>query len=888
MSSSTQKSSRYHFGPFQLDLAEGVLLRGATRVKLQDLPFGLLVMLVEHSGEVVTRDELRQRLWPENTFVEFDNSLGVAIRKVRDSLNDDAEAPRYVETIPRRGYRFLAPVTVHDAVNPVNSTLAAEHPPVMAATKPRPTGRYWFIAALVLLIVGAAVYEFRPVPPGSSATAEAGTTAHPVHVRRSVAVLGFRNLPGRAEDKWLSSAFSEMLSTELAAGGALRLVSGEDVARAKADLPLADEDTLAVTTLRRLHANPGADVVVLGSYTVLPGDGPRRIRLDIRAQDTAAGETISEEALTGSEENLFELAGQAGVALRQSLGVSSISPEAVTQTRAALPSNEQAARFYAEGRARLWSYDFLVARDLLVKAVAADPSYPLAHSALSQAWWHLSYQKKARAEAEQAVALSNHLSQEEKLLVEGAYRQAILDWPASVQAYRSLFNLFPDSLDYGLLLASAQMHVKPADSVRTLEVLRYLPPPTGNDARIDMVEAQAWINTDFQKSQAAAKRAIEKASAQGSHAIVSRTYGILCQESVAMGVTAEALGVCESALQSGIAAGDREGQALMRTDLAAIHYTMGDLAVSSEMFRQAIREFRETGDEDGFASASSNLAATHLAEGDLVQAKKLLTASISAYQAVEDKEGVALTLNNLGDLSRQSGELDVAATTYQQAKATAEELDDKNAIGYVLSGLGDVFVDRGDLASARKSYEESLSVRTQAGEKQMAAESQIALAALSIEEGKAAEAENVARTCKKQFHQEQQADDELAASRVLIQALLAQGKGEQAKQESQDSEVLAAKSQSRLSRLQFALASARVIVASDHPDLARPKLDQVLKESRTHGFVGVELETQLVLAQLEKKAGRIAAARAQLNSLERNAHTKGFGLIAQKAAAVLG
>jgi len=757
----------------------------------------------------------------------------------------------------------------------------------VVATKRPPPGRYWFIAALVLLIVGAAVYEFRSVPRRST-TAEAVTTAPSAQIRRSVAVLGFRNLPGRAEDKWLSSAFSEMLSTELAAGGTLRLVSGEDVARAKAELPLADEDTLAVATLRRLHSNPGADVVVLGSYTVLPGDGPRRIRLDIRAQDTAAGETISEEALTGSEESLFELAGQAGVALRHSLGVSSISAEAVNQTRAALPSNEKAARLYAEGRAKLWAYDFLGARDLLVKAIAADPAYPLAHSALSEAWWHMSYQKKARAEAEQAVALSGQLSQEEKLLVEGQYRRAIRDWPASVQAYRSLFNLFPDSLDYGLLLASAQINVKPVDSVQTLEALRHMPPPTRDDARIDMVEAQAWINTDFRKAQAAAKSAIGKASAQGSHAIVARTYGILCQQSAAMGDTAEATSLCESALRSDIAAGNREGAAMMRTDLAGVHFSMGDLAVSDEMFRQAIREFRETGDEEGLATASSNLAATRLTEGDLVEAKKLLTASVSAYQAVEDKEGVALALNNLGDLSRQSGALEVAATTYQQAKATAQELDDKDAIAYVLSGEGDVFTDRGDLAAARKAYEESLALRNQLGEKQFAAETQVALAALSIEEGKAADAESLARACKQQFHQEQQADDELAASVVLIHALLAQGRYDQAKQESQDSQALAAKSQNKLGRLQFALASAQVQVASDHPESARTRLSQILKEARAHGFVGAELQTQLVLAQLEKKLGRMAAARAQLTSLQRNAHTKGFDLVARKAAAELG
>ena len=120
MPDQTPKGTRYRFGPFELNAGEESLARNGTRVKVQDLPYRLLAMLVERPGEIVTREEVRQRLWPENTFVEFDNSLGVAIRKVRDALNDDAEAPRYVETIPRRGYRFVAPVTVlaSDAIAP--------------------------------------------------------------------------------------------------------------------------------------------------------------------------------------------------------------------------------------------------------------------------------------------------------------------------------------------------------------------------------------------------------------------------------------------------------------------------------------------------------------------------------------------------------------------------------------------------------------------------------------------------------------------------------------------------------------------------------------------------------------------------------------------------
>ena len=118
MPESSSKLTRYRFGPFDLDPGEGTLARHGIRVRLQDLPYRLLLMLVERSGEVVTREELRQHLWPQNTFVEFDNSLGVAIRKVRESLNDNADAPQYVETIPRRGYRFVAPVTVETRGEP--------------------------------------------------------------------------------------------------------------------------------------------------------------------------------------------------------------------------------------------------------------------------------------------------------------------------------------------------------------------------------------------------------------------------------------------------------------------------------------------------------------------------------------------------------------------------------------------------------------------------------------------------------------------------------------------------------------------------------------------------------------------------------------------------
>ncbi len=391
----------------------------------------------------------------------------------------------------------------------------------------------------------------------------------------------------------------------------------------RANCPLTDEDSLAKATLERLRTDPGADVVVLGSYTVLPGVGKSKIRLDVRMQDTVAGETIAEEALSGDESDLFDLASQVGNSLRHGLGLGPLPSAIVTATRAALPMNENAARLYAEGRAKLWAFDFRGARDLLIKAVAADPNYPLAHSALSDVWWHSGYEAKARAEGQRAIELSSQLSQEQRLLVEGQYRKTIEDWPKAIEAYRSLFNLFPDNLDYGIALASAQIHVRPSDALETLAVLRRLPPPMGEDARIDMTEASAWINSDFNRARAAAKKAIAKASAQGSHVLVARVHGILCQQAPAIDASVESISECESALQAAIVAKDPNGVAMMGTDLAALYFGRGDLTRSGEMFNRAVAEFRQVGNPDGVGTALGNFASIRLWQGDLKEAKKI-------------------------------------------------------------------------------------------------------------------------------------------------------------------------------------------------------------------------------------------------------------------------
>jgi Tol biopolymer transport system component/DNA-binding winged helix-turn-helix (wHTH) protein len=139
------------FGTFEVDPKAGELRRNGSRVRLQDQPFQILLTLLERPGEVVTREELRGRLWPHDTFVDFEHSINTAVRRLRDALGDSAENPRFVETVARRGYRFLAPV---------NGGLEIVSPPAPAATIHWPS-RWWFLGGLALALVVGVIVGFR-------------------------------------------------------------------------------------------------------------------------------------------------------------------------------------------------------------------------------------------------------------------------------------------------------------------------------------------------------------------------------------------------------------------------------------------------------------------------------------------------------------------------------------------------------------------------------------------------------------------------------------------------------------------------------------------------------------------------------------------------------
>src|SRR5882724_11433090 len=129
----TENSPVVHFGLFELDLQARELRKSGIRIKLQDQPFQILASLLERPGEIVSREELQKRLWPADTFVDFNLSLNSAVKKLRQALNDDSDNPRFIETLYRRGYRFIGPV---NGESRTNGTALSESTPLQTEVSP--------------------------------------------------------------------------------------------------------------------------------------------------------------------------------------------------------------------------------------------------------------------------------------------------------------------------------------------------------------------------------------------------------------------------------------------------------------------------------------------------------------------------------------------------------------------------------------------------------------------------------------------------------------------------------------------------------------------------------------------------------------------------------
>jgi len=787
----------------------------------------------------------------------------------------------------------------------------------------------WIAAALVVVAVALFSINFSRIRARLSRERTPTESVEQVKPRASVAVMGFKNLSGSDDKAWIASALSEMVAAELAAGQELRVVSSEDVARTKLELSLPVTESYSQETLKRIRNHLNSDIVVLGSYLDLGKDAEGKLRIDLQLQDARTGETLGVVSRAGTEANLAELVSDGGSNLRQKLGMSDVSAGDARHVIASVPSNPEAARLYVEGLQKLQAYDALAARNILEKAIALDPKHALSHSALAESYSDLGYQAKAEEEAKEAFDLSTDLSREERLSIEGRYRELSHDLPSAIEIYRTLRNFFPDEINYALRLATAQTSATLGnDALQTISLMRKLPSPINDDARIDIAESSAAeAVSDFRRGLEAASRAVTKAEVQGSYLLLATAKVREARSSFETVDLGRALACYVKARELWTKGGNARGATAALHGIAAIQRDEGDFVASRKSFEEALSEFRRIGAMRDLGSCTHNFGVLLYYQGNLAEAKKQFEDALRIQRELHDQRAVAsdlddtgnvleslgdlagaerdkeealqifrllhnrygesVTVLNLGEVFLAEGRLSSAKERFDQAMAISKEIGAKRNIGYCLLGLAAVAMAQDRLAEARAKAEESISLRSESRDEATISESRIRLAEIALEQGQAGEAESVARLASQALDKQKSVASGAQAYAVLARAFSVQGKIQDAHNAAVRALSLSQTSGDSLARFDAMLAAGSVQAQMGQVEEAGKSIQPMLAESTRQGFLGYELQARLSLGELKLKSGKTTAGRVTLQQVQKDAADKGFFLISRKASAAL-
>ena len=353
------------FGVFEFDQRAGELRKHGLRIKLQGQPVNVLVILLERPGEVVTRDELQKRLWSADTYVDFEHSLNAAVKRLRAALGDSAEAPRFVETLPRRGYRFIAPLSQ-----------PAARVPQAAAQDQKPAGRRIFVLAAAAMVVIVLLITIGLKLPGLRDTPRNRTFSGPV---RSLAVLPLANLSGDPGQDYFVDGMTDALRQHLEGISSLRVISRTSSMHYRGSgKPLPD-------IARELKV----DAIVEGSV-LRSGD---RVRISVELIQAGMDRRLWSNSYERDLRDVFALQADVALSIADEIRVTLTPPDRARLARVHA-SNPDAYQAYSKGRF-FWNKrteeDLKKAIGFFQQAVDKDPAYALAYDGLADCWLPLGW-----------------------------------------------------------------------------------------------------------------------------------------------------------------------------------------------------------------------------------------------------------------------------------------------------------------------------------------------------------------------------------------------------------------------------------------------------------------------------------------------------------------
>jgi DNA-binding winged helix-turn-helix (wHTH) protein/tetratricopeptide (TPR) repeat protein len=444
------------FGPYEANFADGELRKHGTRLKIQCKPLSVLQLLVNNQGKIVTREELRKALWQQDVFVDFEKNLGTAVNKLRSVLSDSAETPRYIETIPRRGYRFLAFVengaakTSETAALQINSNdlisdsdVIHRHAPIFGLSRRLWLGVFAGVA-LTLFVLAGAVSVSRSKPK--------------LKEKDTIVLADFANSTG-------NTLFDDTLKTAL--GISLRqspflnvLPEGEVASTLKL-MTRPDGARLTPEIARDLCLRGGSKVYVAEAIGSLGSE----YVLELKAVNCQNGDTLAKEQVTAaSKDKVLGALGEAAIKLRRELGESLATVQRFdVPLEQATTSSLEALKAYSVGQKAARENGAAQSLPYVQRAIELDPNFAMAYEAAGIHYCNLAEPARASQYLGKAFQLREHASQRERLKITAgyyssvtgeldkaaqSYQEQIAEYPRDIAAYNNLGIVFAQQGEY--------------------------------------------------------------------------------------------------------------------------------------------------------------------------------------------------------------------------------------------------------------------------------------------------------------------------------------------------------------------------------------------------------------------------------------------------------
>ncbi|HZI10407.1 MAG TPA: tetratricopeptide repeat protein, partial [Myxococcus sp.] len=612
------------------------------------------------------------------------------------------------------------------------------------------------------------------------------------------------------------------------------------------------------------------------------------LRLDLRLQEAESGETVVQVTERGTEKDLLSLVSRVGGTLRARLGMAPLTTEQVLSVRSTLPVSPGSSRLYAEGLAALRGRSPATAVERLEQVVALEPGFAPAHSALASAFKQLFLEGRAREAARRAHELSAGLPREERLLVEARHHAASASWERAIEAYRTLFEFFPDNLEYGIELANSQRGAgQHREALDTLDRLRRLPPPMGEDARIDYAAALATVDAgDYATARQHAGRAVARARQAGQTQMVAHalTYEAFALRN--LGEPSEAVARMAEAERLFSGGGDRGGAALTRLMRAIVLTDWVRFHEAEAVYADALRssaEFRGSSLE-AEALVNAGWLRCHLGHQD--GAVDFTTEARELFRELGNHRDEVSATIQLGMVRRRRGELQVAQALLEEGvEASRASLQDDYHEAWARYELGHLLLDRGWPKLAREPLERALALRKGRGLRAFVAETELALARLELAEGRPQRALAWAGSARAEYWAQRLPDKEGLAWAMVARVLLDMGDIAGAREAMAHARALAGKSENIFIAAEVALAGARLALRDGPPEqkrVAARELDALAQRFSTGGMPGVALEARLTALELARAQGA-PSWREDVRAVAAEAFRLGYLELARRA-----